>query len=184
MDFITDLPPMLQVFWYIALPVSLIFLIQSVMTILGLSGSDAEADTGFDGDFQVFSFRNLINFLLGFSWAGIGFYNSFENKNLVLGIAIIIGMAFVVAFFYLLTIFQKLAEDNSFNIKDAIDKSGSVYLSIPGNLSGKGKVMISVKGTTHELDAVTNEERIETGSIIVVTDVTEQNILIVEKIKN
>lgn len=184
MDFITGLPMMLQVYWYIAMPVSLIFLIQSVITILGFSSGDTDADSHFDSDFQVFSFRNLINFLLGFSWAGISFYNVIENKNLVVVIALIIGMAFVVTFFYLLTIFQKLAEDNSFKIRDCIGKYGTVYLSIPGNMSGKGKVIVSVKGTIHELDAYTLEDRIETGGAIVVVGVNDQNVLIVEKVKN
>lgn len=184
MDFITGLPMMLQVFWYIALPVSLVFLIQSVIIILGLSSGDTDTESHFGSDFQVFSFRNLINFLLGFSWAGISFYNVFENKNLVVVISLIVGVTFVVLFFYLLTIFQRSVEYDSFKIKDCIGKCGTVYLSIPGNMSGKGKVIVSVRGTFRELDAYTLEDRIETGGAIVVVDVNEQNILIVEKLKN
>jgi len=76
MEFLNGLDPFLQVLWYIAIPVSLIFVIQSIMTFIGIDGLEADFDGSFDGaqaPFQLFSFRNLINFLLGFSWAGITF---------------------------------------------------------------------------------------------------------------
>ena len=79
MEFFNEMEPLLRAFWYIALPASLIFLIQSVMTFMGMDASDGtEADFNSDFDhvdapFQLFSLRNLINFLMGFGWAGISF---------------------------------------------------------------------------------------------------------------
>ena len=82
MEILENLDILLKTFWFVAIPTSLIFIIQTIMTFMGTDSSDGiQAD--FDGDlngadapFQLFSLRNLINFLLGFSWTGISFYTT------------------------------------------------------------------------------------------------------------
>lgn len=185
MEFFQSLEPLLRIFWYIALPVSLIFVIQTIMTFVGADAGDGlEAD--FDGDlggsgdheFQLFSFRNLVNFLLGFSWTGISFYRTVTNHTLLIILAFIIGVAFVMIFFFVIKQMQKLAEDNSFKLSESIGKTAEVYLAIPEKKTGKGKVLISVKGSTRELEAMTEGDRIATGSLVKVAGI-ENDILIV-----
>ena len=92
------------------------------------------------------------------------------------------GLSFVALFFILIKQILKLSEDNSFKIENTITKIGDVYLTIPENKIGKGKVQISVNGSFHELDAITlSPEKISSGSVIKVIAV-ENNVLIVEKI--
>ena len=63
-----------------------------------------------------------------------------------------------------------------------ITKTGEVYLKIPAQNLGKGKVLISLKGTNHELYAITNSStEILSGELIKVVDIKDE-ILIVEKI--
>jgi hypothetical protein len=50
---------------------------------------------------------------------------------------------------------KKLGEDNSFKISNTLHKTAEVYLTIPENKTGKGKIMISVHGSFHELEAMT-----------------------------
>lgn len=186
MDFILHAEPLLKGFWFVALPVSVIFVIQAILTFLGMDSSDGlEAD--FDGDFhgaeapfQLFSLRNAINFLLGFSWTGISFYMTVENKIILLGLSFTIGVLFVYLFFIIIRQIQKLSENNSFDINSTIDRTGEVYLTIPENKTGKGKVLISVKGSYHELDAVTDNGTIPSGSIVKVIKVESNNLLKVE----
>ncbi|MBA4853210.1 NfeD family protein [Emticicia sp. BO119] len=187
MEFFDNLEPLLRTFWYIAIPTSLIFLIQTIMTFAGVDAADGiEAD--FDGDlghshepFQLFSFRNLINFLLGFSWTGISFYNLVGNRFILAIIAFLIGIAFVAVFFFIIQQIGKLSEDNSFQISNTVNQVGSVYLSIPEHKSGKGKVQISIKGTFHELEAITENGRIKTNETVRIIGI-ENNTLVVEKI--
>lgn len=187
MDFFSTLEPLLRTFWYIAIPTSLIFLIQTIMTFAGVDTADSlEADFSADfghshEPFQVFSFRNLINFLLGFSWTGISFYKLIGNHFVLTTIAFLIGIAFVAVFFFIIQQIGKLSEDNSFQISNTVNQIGSVYLSIPEQKSGRGKVQISIKGAFHELDAVTENERIKTNEIVRIIGV-ENNTLVVEKI--
>ncbi len=188
MEFFENMAPLLRTFWYLAIPTSLVFLIQTIITFVGADASDG-LDVDFDGDlgggdapFQLFSLRNLINFLLGFSWTGISFYNSISSPALLIGLAFIIGVLFVLIFFLIIKQVQKLGEDNSFKLTNTIDKSAEVYLAIPGNKSGKGKVMISVNGAFHELQAMTENGPIPTGAVVKVIKIINQDILIVEPI--
>ena len=185
MNFLEHYEPLLKAFWYIALPVSIFFLLQTISTFIGLSGSETDADTDEgDGDmpFELFTLRNLINFLLGFSWTGISFYQSIENKTILIGISVLVGILFVGVFFFLIKQILKLSEDNSFKIENTINKTAEVYLTIPEAKSGKGKIQISVNGSFHELDAITTSpEKLASGSTVKVVAV-EHNLVIVEKI--
>src|SRR5690606_3646473 len=115
MELFHNLEPWLKTFWFIAIPVRLIFLVQAAMTFIGADAADGiEAD--FEGDlgssdapFQLFSFRNLVNFLLGFSWSGISFYDHIPNKMLLLAVAVVIGVFFVWLYFFIIRQLQKLA---------------------------------------------------------------------------
>lgn len=181
-----NVDPLLRIFWFVALPTSLIFVIQTIMTFVGVDTTDGlEAD--FDGDisradapFQLFSLRNLINFLLGFSWTGISFFNTIENKSLLIGISVLMGAVFVYFFFLIIKQVQKLAEDNTFKIDNTLHKTAEVYLAIPERKSGKGKVMVSVKGAFHELDAMTEYEKIPSHTMVKVVKIINGNVLIVE----
>jgi len=189
LELFQNLDPTLKAFWSVALVSSLIFLIQTIMTFAGMDAADGvsadfHGDAGHDGDgpFQLFSFRNLINFMLGFSWSGITFYNTFSSKFILIFIAIMVGVGMVALFAYLISLLHGLAEDNSFNIADTVGRTASVYLFIPAEKSGKGIIQVSVKGAVHELSAVTSGDRIETGAMVRVTEVLDNSLLLVEKI--
>jgi hypothetical protein len=188
MEFFSNLDPFIKVFWFVAIPTSVIFLIQTIMTFAGVDAHDG-VSADFDADlhhgdapFQLFTFRNLINFLLGFSWTGISFYGTLENKTLVVALSIMIGSAFVGGFFFLMNQIQKLAEDNSFKIDNALNQVGSVYLTIPERKSGKGKVQVSVKGAFHELDAITEKDKIESSAMVRIVKIESNNLVVVERI--
>ena len=189
LDSILNSDPYLRTFWLIALPVSLIFIIQSIMTFAGMDGGDG-VHADFDGDmsgdqvpFQLLSLRNMINFLLGFSWSGISFYGLIQNKLLLVLVSLTVGCVLVGLFFVIMKQISKLAEDNTFKITDCINKSGSIYIPVPADKSGSGKVQISVKGAVHELEAITcSKEKLETGCPVKVIEIVDNKFLMVEKI--
>jgi hypothetical protein len=188
MEFLENLEPLLRTFWIVASITSIIFIIQTIMTFMGVDatdGLDADFDSDFEGgdsEFQLFSLRNLINFLLGFSWTGISFYNSIENRTILILISLVVGILFVLVFFYIIKQIQKLAEDNSFKIANTLNKTAEVYLTIPEQKTGSGKIMISVNGAYHELKAMTENEKIPSGTTVKVLRIDNGDVLIVEKI--
>ncbi|SDD62429.1 NfeD family protein [Niabella drilacis] len=185
--FFEGMPSLLQGFWWVAIITSIVFLIQTVLTFAGGHGADginADFDgdlTGADAPFQMFSLRNLINFLMGFGWTGVAFFHSMENKALLIALAVVIGIFFVLLFFFVIRQLMKLTEDNTFNAEKLIGKSGEVYLTIPEKRSGLGKIQISYNNTSHELTAVTEGERLFSGTLVKVLGI-EDRILIVTKI--
>jgi hypothetical protein len=188
MEIFDNMEILLKTFWFIAIPASLIFIIQTIMTFMGTDSSDGlQAD--FDGDlnggdipFQLFSLRNLINFLLGFSWTGISFYTTIASKPILIIVSLIVGMLFIYLFFIIINQVQKLAEDNTFKLVNTLNKTAEVYLTIPENKKGKGKIIISVNGAFHELDAITENEKIPSGAMVKVVKIENNQILIVENI--
>ncbi|MDH6250623.1 hypothetical protein M2347_000350 [Chryseobacterium sp. H1D6B] len=183
-EFLQHLDSLHQGFWYIALVTSLVFLVQTVLTFIGGHHS-GDLNTDFSGDvhhdtpFQLFSLRNLINFLLGFGWGGVAFYDAVESKMLLIFLAVLIGIGFVVLFFFLILQIVKLTEDNTFKMDDLIGKVGEVYLTIPANMSGKGKILISVKGANHELQAMTEaEENIPSSHSVRVIYIYDKTIVV------
>jgi hypothetical protein len=188
MNFFETLDPLLKTLWFIALPTSLIFGIQTVMTFAGVDSHDglsADFDSnlhGGDAPFQLFSFRNLINFLLGFSWTGISFYELVPDTILLIGLSLLVGGLFIVVFFLIIRQIERLAENNSFRIANTLNKTGSVYLTIPAKKQGVGKVQVSVNGAFHELDAITENEKLESSALIRVVRIESNNLVVVERI--
>ena len=185
-EYFYDLPVLQQSFWYLAFFASLIFIFQTIMTFLGTDAS-ADLDADFDGDFhhvdapfEWFTFRNLINFLLGFGWTGVAFFGEM-NDYLLVALATLVGLIFVAIFFIIIKQFLKLQEDNTFQMEKTIGKTAEVYLKIPAHKSGTGKIQVSINGSFHELNAVTEGEEILSGESVKIIN-TENKILVVEKI--
>lgn len=177
----------LKMYWIIAGVTSLVFIIQMVMTLIGMDAHDG-LDADFDGDmdaagpFQLFSLRNLINFLLGFGWGGVCFYEVFSSKLVVGIVAFFVGLIFLALFFVIIKQLMKLSQDNTFKIDDTLGKTADVYLTIPAEKSGKGKIQISVKGAFHEINALTEGERIPTGGKAKVTEIIDNQTVLVTNI--
>lgn len=184
-EFFSSMESVERFYWYLAIGVSIVFVIQTIMTFIGAAdtGLDADLDSGMEGaeyPFQLFSLRNLINFLLGFGWAGATLYNVIDNGIILTIVATIIGLLFVAIFFFIIKTLLKLSEDNTFSIESAMWQTGDVYLTIPPSRTGKGKVFISVNGSIRELDAITDSEKaIANGTIVMVIGI-EGDLLVVQ----
>ncbi|WZL72743.1 hypothetical protein QBE52_17010 [Clostridiaceae bacterium 35-E11] len=185
-----------KVFWYFAIPFSVVLAIQLILTFTGMGGGgdvdtlddgfdvdgDTEGDGGVDSSFQLFTVRNFITFFTVFGWAGIATYHTGASKAMTIFAAITIGiivMGIVASLFYFI---MKLSENGTMNLKNAVGATGEVYLSIPERKSGIGKVQITVQGSLKEMEAMTEGEAIPTDAIIKVVDVLSDHILLVEKI--
>ena len=190
MDLFNSLEPLLKFFWAIACAASLVFIIQTIMTFVGL-GTDTDVDAGpMDGSVDsvedgalsgVFSFRNLINFLLGYGWAGVLLFDSIDKRWLLQIVAIAVGLLFVLAFVFMFRQVMKLSHDGSFKMTEAVGLKADVYLRIPAARSGRGKVQVSVKGSVHEIDAVTdNDAEIPTGGQVEIVEVLGDDLLLVK----
>lgn len=179
-----------KVVWVIAFTVSLIFLIQTVMTFVGMD-SDVGLDADFDGDmsaddgagpFQLFTFRNFINFFLGFSWTVIALRGQIPNITVLVLVGSLVGAALVAGIMYMFYFMHKLQQSGNMDIRLAAGKTAEVYLTIPGYRNGMGKIHVNIQGTIRELDAITESDTLPSGSMVRVLSVVDERILLVEKL--
>ena len=94
----------MKILWGVTLAASLVFIIQSVLTFIGadMGGDfDTDFDTGADfsadGDsgMNLYSFRNFVNFLLGFGWSAILLQDKISSTGLLLTFSFVIGIGLV-----------------------------------------------------------------------------------------
>lgn len=192
----TSLSTVLKVLWGITLTSSLVFVIQSVMTFLGAdTGGDLEMDVDFDVDvpdgdipdmgsgMNLYTFRNFVNFCLGFGWTSVLMYEKIRPLALLFLVAILVGIALVAAVMYLFKLLSSMQQSGNINVyKSAVGCHGTVYLTIPAERKGEGKVQISINGSIREYNALTDDETIATGTPIKVVEVLDASTLVVSKL--
>lgn len=81
-----NLNPILQFFWILAIPFSIIFFLQQ-FNYVNFNSNNIKIKKN--------SFKNLINFLTSFSWSGIAFYSIFSNIFLVIILPTLFGIGFM-----------------------------------------------------------------------------------------
>lgn len=186
----TSLSTAMQVLWAITLSASLIFVIQTVMTFLGLGDHDADfdldtSDGSFDADpsMNLLTFRNLVNFCLGFGWTAVLMHEKIQSNALLIIVSVIVGILLVTVVMWIFKWLSGMQQTGNIDVhKSAVGCEGKVYLTIPGERKGEGKVQITVNNAVREYDAVTDGETIPTGKAIKVTEVINDYTLLVEEL--
>lgn len=184
----------MKILWGVTLSASLIFVIQSILTFVGadtdadfgtdvdmsLDGSDL---SGIEGGSNLYTFRNFVNFLLGFGWSAILLQDSIASVPLRIVVSALIGVALVAAVMYLFKWLAGMQQVGNIHLqKSAAGCEGKVYLTIPAARGGSGKVQIAISGAVREYDAVTESETpLKTGTPIRVVDALNPGTLLVEE---
>jgi len=183
-----DLSSLEKVYWIIAIPFSIIFLVQLIMTFFVGDIDHIEAggdvDATVEGDagigFQFITLKNLVAFFTIFAWAGLASVASGLSTGLAIVISTVSGLVMMTIMATLIYFMGKLSDDGTLKLSNARGKIGSVYLTIPPKRSGFGKVQINVQGM-QTLDAMTDHpEEIETGAVVEVVDIFNNETLIVK----
>ncbi len=177
-----------KIYWCIAVPFSVLFLIQIILTFFGGDIDDIEADGDSDVsiehdtgiEFQFITLKNLVAFFTIFGWAGIACLDGGLGIGKTLIISFFSGFTMMTIMASIVYFMGKLTDSGTLNLNNAVGKTGSVYLTIPGKRSGLGKVQIKVQGL-QTLDAMTdNEEDIKTGAVVDVIKILNNEILVVK----
>lgn len=216
----------MQVFYCIALPATLIIVIQTILLMIGIghggegvefsdtSGIDglgdvpdmpadiptdmpgANAIDGFEhtaigdgsnpadfGTMQLFTLQGIMTFLCVFGWTGIICTSLGLHVAIAIIIALVLGFLAMLGVAKVLQLTRRLTQDGSLDVRRLLGEKGRVYIPIPANESGEGKVTIAAGERFIELSAVTDEQdTIPTGTQVRIIDV-RGDVVAVEKDK-
>ena len=192
-----DLSPVMKLLWGVTLTATLVFVIQTVMTFLGADADsadfDVDVDTSMDGSdlsnidsgANLYTFRNFVNFFLGFGWTAIILQPSVKSTAVLVIISVLVGIALVALVMYMFKWLYSMQQSGNINVyKAAVGCQGKCYLRIPGERAGEGKVQITIQGAVREYNAVTDGDEIKTGTSVKVVEAIDGNTLLVEELNS
>ncbi len=147
-----------------------------------LSGSNSGNPSDM-GAMHLFTFQGIVTFLCVFSWSSIISYMATSSIPLSLLIGFILGAGAMFGVAKLIQVSARLAQNGNIVIKNYLGETGTVYLPVPAQGKGTGKVNISLGERYVEFDAMTEGgETLPDGTAVRVVDIHAGNTLVVEKI--
>lgn len=195
-------------FMFAAIPATLALVIQTILLLAGMGndGSDLDADVDFDGDIpddgfeahedfsncddssglngdlRVFTVRGFVAFFAVFGWTGAAMLKArLPLWFSVIG-AVAAGAVAMVLIAWLMKSMLKLQQSGNINPKNAVGKSGVVYITVPAAREGSGKVNLVLQERYSEMDAVTDSAApIPTGKEVTIVGVTTLGTLVVRE---
>jgi len=158
--------------------------LQLILQVFGLHGGDTDGDlhgdAGGGGDagdghgdtfFGVLSFKALTAFMGIFGLSGLAMLERSESLGLRVAVAAGAGFLGMLLVGWMMRGISKLHASGSVDLRNAVGKTATVYLTIPGFQEGRGKVTIDIQGRSMELYAVSAGGEIKTGRRVSVLSV-------------
>lgn len=187
-----------QIYALIAIPSTLILVIQTLMLIFGFVGDDIDADgidlndngigdtpgDGGESGLALFSVRGLMAMAAIGGWSGLVMHSSGITLPITVLLSLAFGFLTLFGIAYIMKLAVKLQDNGNIDLGSAIGKVGTVYIPIPENMSGAGKVNLTVQERFIEIGAVTTAGRkLATGESIRVIATDETGLVVVEPLK-
>ncbi|MEX1040852.1 MAG: hypothetical protein WDZ51_09495 [Pirellulaceae bacterium] len=192
---------MYWLFLWCAVLAGSVFLIQSLLAVMGFGldeldiPDDIPDDLPADGDtfsadhgstwlFGVISFRTIVAALTFFGLAGLATDSAGATAPVSLTVAILVGLAAMYSVYWLMKVMMGLGQDGSLRIENSVGLTGTVYIPIPGESAGTGKIQMKLQNRIIEYAAQTaDKERLSTGTQVRVVEVISPTTLQVARLE-
>ncbi len=179
-----------SIYLYSAIAGCTLVVIQVVLQIFGFFG-----DTEFGGDheigdagdshdihdhgveghgnlfFGILSFKALCAFAGIFGLVGLMMLREGVSTQARIGVAFVAGVGGMFLVAWMMRGIARLQSSGTLHLENAVGRSGSVYLKVPGSGAGAGKVTIEIQGRSQEFPAITDGEDIDTGKRVTVVSI-------------
>ncbi len=193
-----------QIYLCAAVPFTIVLIIQTILTFVGLGGhgdtdgADADADTDLSGHldghadghtedvaavagFRFFTVRGIVAFFCIFGWSGYLLAGSEMPLALIVLISVAAGLLAMLAIGLMFNAARRLQDSGNIRYSNAVGLAAQVYIPVPASREGRGKVMVLIQERLVEAEAITDEDvRLKTGETVQVTG-NIGNTLIVKK---
>jgi hypothetical protein len=154
-----------------------LFVIQFLISLFG--GIAEDCDNGVDGQFKFLSKQAITGFMMLFGWTGLTCLQEFNLSGLyTIWISCLSGFLTMFLTAVLFRSARKLHSSGTvFRIEDTIGLEAVVYQRI---LKGEvGKITVSVKQFTHEIDATAHEDLTSFTNVRITKKMNESTVLVV-----
>ncbi len=184
-----SLSPVQHLYWIIAIPATVILFVQLILAFISgfefHMGSDLGAHHAGDvgaPHFQLLTLRNVVAFFSVFGWTGLALKHAGVSNLFTILISFSSGLLMMIIMTSMFVGLSKLQSDGTIMISGAKGLSAQIYLTVPSNRTGFGKIEVVLQGRKIELDALTDDlVDIPTGSNVKILDIIN-NQAIVERI--
>lgn len=181
-----SLSGILRVLWGIAIFSTCVFSCQTLLTLVGGSEFDNSHDVDCDSDgdneqsvLGYFTIRNMVSFLLGFSWGSIACLDNGLSTPFSVSLGSFIGIMFTSVSILIFKGLSKLTSDGSLSLQNAIGKTGTTTIRIPKHSKGQGKVSVVFQGKMNEIEAITEGEEIKRSRQVKVVAVSGSTLVVI-----
>ena len=196
---------MLNVFIFCSVLGGTILVIQTLLSTVGFgfSGLDVDVDLGdvdlgdvdaADGivghgpwaGFHVFkavSFRTMVAGVAFFGLAGWGTLNNTDSPVFAMIAAILAGLAAIFLVYFLYRWMNSLRYEGNVSSEKLVGATGSVYIRIPAQGKGAGKVLVTQQSRTMEYEAFSTGKELATGTQITVLKVISPTAVEVSEVR-
>lgn len=170
-----------MIYFGIALFCTGLFLAQFILSmVIGELGADTDVDLDADGigDLNLsdlFSFKGLLHFGIGFSWT-MWFTRDMPNKAASVAISVLIGVVFMIVLFLTYWLAGKLKNDpRQESGSDLVGRTAEIYLSEGPRDSGlvQYRVWVTINGSKRLMTVVSESDEIlklPPGTIVTIRD--------------
>jgi len=155
-----------------------VLLLQTLALLIGFGGAD-DLDGLSDGDFELegtesgfLSVRGIAAFLTFFGLAGWGGVSAGWPNWMTVLVALLSGFLIMALVGWLFSLQKHLYSDGNLQPEKLVGETARVYLRIPANAHGKGKITVSIQDRSEQYEASTatdNGEELPTGSEVRIT---------------
>jgi hypothetical protein len=158
-----------------------VLVVQLLLGLLGVIDAGGDADVGGGHDhpgahtaaegLDLLSVRALSAGVAFFGLGGLAGMATPLRLLVAIPLAILGGIAAMYGTAVAMRWMLGFEDDGTVSIHGAIGATGTVYLTIPGERQGSGKVMLTLQNRIVEYQAITSDALLPTGAAIMVVDV-------------
>ena len=177
----------LQAFYAIAIPATIIMLVQTLLMMIGgdaddiPDAGDADGSIHDDAGLGLISARTVIPFFAGFGWTGVICLKNGLGMVAAVTIALAAGLALMFAVYGIMRALWGLRESGTLDYHNAVGAIGTVYLPVPPKREGSGQIEVMIQGRRTNAVAFTDaDKRLENRSRVRVVEDLGSNTLLVE----
>lgn len=179
-----------QIYFWVGVVSSVALIVQIILLCFSSFGGDldidGDGDIDVDGDsgVSIFTLKSITAFLAVGSWAGLlTCAIAPEELHWLSAIFVVLGGgAAFAAVVFLMRAMLRLQYNGTLQTDKLVGMRATVYVSVPAERSGRGKITLNAQGRYLELDAVTDGDKISTDEVVEIIS-TENECTVVKRAK-